>query len=311
MTQMSNKVESGNLKLPGVCMQSVEDFVEDENLAYSLKTKESYLYCLKRFLTWLEENQVYPEKVTPKILRLFLDQSNWSSNMRRLYGNSIKSYYRWAFGDDSPLINVKLPKDNAAAGRWLDYQQILAVADQFDQTRPEGIRNLAMLWVMIETGLRASEVCRLELKFLDVKKREFRVIAKGGKWRTGSLSIETMAALSAWLNIRKQYAKPGCGNVFVSVYGKRPGTQMTPSGLRANFARLGMRSGIGRLSPHDLRRTMANLYTDLGAPSRWTMEAGNWKDFNTFMRYTKSLKLRDIERWSPVVHVVNQGKAAG
>jgi integrase len=83
---------------------------------------------------------------------------------------------------------------------------------------------------------------------------------------------------------------------------------MTPGGLRANFRKYGIRSEIGALSPHDLRRTMATLLVDAGAPTRLVQELGAWSDVRMVERYTRNLKADQIEKYSPLVRSMKLSK---
>lgn len=145
-----------------------------------------------------------------------------------------------------------------------------------------------MLALMVETGIRESEVCRLELDHINLEGQHFDVLAKGRKWREGVFSKITAVYLDIWIAARKSYAAPGCPCLFVSVNGKTKGKGMTPGGLRANFRKFGDRANIGKLSPHDLRRTMATLLIQNSAPTRLVQILGGWADIRMVERYTRN-----------------------
>lgn len=76
---------------------------------------------------------------------------------------------------------------------------------------------------------------------------------------------------------------------------------MTPGGLRAIFRKFGWRvNSILKLSPHDLRRTMAMLLTKNGAPSRLVQELGAWDDIRMVERYTRNLEPDQIDQYTPL-----------
>ena len=62
---------------------------------------------------------------------------------------------------------------------------------------PIGKRNRTLILLMLDTGLRAAEVCRLEMRFLDLGTRHLSVLAKGEKWRTCIFGEPTAEALRA------------------------------------------------------------------------------------------------------------------
>lgn len=281
-------------------LEDVDRFLTLSN--YSEATSATYAYHLHRFAMWLYERQIETAgEITDTILIAYLKSQMWKQNTQRAAGNAAKTFLRWRFGADHPAAKIKLPKDNAAPGRYLDQEQLEALLALFDTTKPYGWRNLAMISLMVETGMRISEICRLEIMHVDLKKRHLDVIAKNQKWREGVFTELTAMCIDVWLNARNRYALPGVRTVFVSVNGKTKGAKLTPSGMRANFRRMGLRADIGRLSPHDLRRTMAMLLTAQGAPSRLVQELGAWDDIRMVERYTRRLRPSQIDQYSPII----------
>lgn len=271
--------------------EELEEFLVSR--AYQESTRATYEYRLSRWFAWLGSRDA-----TPQLVHRYLTVSGWSANTCRLAGNAIRSFYRWRYGPLHPIVTlVRLPHDDAPIGRHLERPALARVLGCLGSA-PVGTRNRAMIMVMAETGLRASEVAGLELRNLDAAARWFKARAKGGKWREGRYSRETAGAVDAWLEVRPRVARPGVGQVFVAVGGTRPGCRLTRDGMKAIFGAIGARAGIGRFSPHDLRRTMAILYTEQGAPSRWVMEAGGWRDLQMVVRYTRGFSLKEVDRYT-------------
>lgn len=271
---------------------------------YADSTKESYRYALARLEVWLTRRGWTLDDLTVERYHSFLNGHGWSSNMRRMYAAAIRAFLRWLGYHHHPVLKLKLPKDNAKPGRVLEMNDVRDLLAVFDTSTPVGWRNVAMIALMVETGLRVSEVCRLKISDLDLRRRQFVVLIKKQKWDEGKFSEQVAVYLSTWLQLRPRIAKKGCPYVFVSYLGKRPGTQMTPGGLRKMFRLFGARSEIGRLSPHDLRRTMATLLTELGAPSRLVQKLGRWDDIRMVERYSQRLKAGQIDRYSPIVSLM-------
>lgn len=284
-------------------LEDIQRFLDGSN--YTDATITSYRYALQRLSGWLDDRGLRIDNFDVSLFNSFLREHKWSNNMRRLYGNAIKSFLRWRYGPTQPALALKLPRDNARPGRSLDIAQVENLITSFDTSTAQGWRNLAMLSLMIESGLRASEICNLEIRYLDLVKFQFTVIAKRQKWRKGIFSQNTALYLDMWLSARKKVAAPDCSYVFVGILGSTPGHKMTPAGLRANFRKYGIRSEVGTLSPHDLRRTMATLLIEAGAPTRLVQELGAWDDIRMVERYTQNLKTQDIEKYSPVVRALS------
>jgi integrase len=75
---------------------------------------------------------------------------------------------------------------------------------------------------------------------------------------------------------------------------------LTTGGLRPVMRGWAKSAGIGRLSPHDLRRTFATVAIRLGAPSRIVQVAGRWSRLEMVERYTRTIEAADMDPWFPV-----------
>ena len=90
-----------------------------------------------------------------------------------------------------------------------------------------------------------------------------------------------------------------CSAFFVGFEGHRVGEQLTTTGLRCLFRKLGKQAGLAAFSPHDLRRTFATLTTEAGAPSRVVQVGGRWSGLELIVRYTQALQVKAIMPYLP------------
>lgn len=214
--------------------------------------------------------------------------------------NALKSFYGHVQGRRTIAKRLPMKRPPVAEHRTLKFGQALDVLAACDSMSPIGLRDMSMQALMLDSGLRAAEVCRLQLAKLDLDMRRLRVLVKGGHEGLGSFSIETTNYLSAWLAVRERYAR--CDRVFVGFEREQAarGAPLTPDGLRSIFRRIGRSAGLPAYSPHDLRRTFALLFTLMGGPSRVLQEAGRWHDLKLVERYTASLRLEAADPYLPM-----------
>jgi integrase/recombinase XerD len=278
----------------------IDQFLKKRRDDFTPATRASYGLHLRLLADYLIENGWDFTDLNEDRIQDYFDFRGWASNTRRLSGNATKSFLRWKYGPAHPLVHFRLPRDNARPGRYLNEDQVEILFKALDPHSAAGWRDRAMLGLMIETGLRVSEICRLETRYVDLVRRHLVVLAKGRKWREGVFSEGVAKNLETWMQIRKTVAVEGCPFLFVSVGGMKPGHGLTREGLKANIRRLGLRSGIGRLSPHDFRRTMATLLTERGAPTRLVQRLGGWGDIRMVERYTRNLKPGQIDQYTPL-----------
>ncbi|MEM4203736.1 MAG: site-specific integrase, partial [Candidatus Methanomethylicaceae archaeon] len=114
--------------------------------------------------------------------------------------------------------------------------------------RPTGLRNKALLMLMLDTGLRAGEVCRLEWEDIDLARGEIRILIhnRGIKSRPRIVYLGKQACKA----LQRYYLEQGGqGSVF----------NLTERGLRSLLKRIGDQAGV-HLYPHLLRHTFAVMY---------------------------------------------------
>lgn len=117
-----------------------------------------------------------------------------------------------------------------------------------------GARLKALLTLLVDTGLRASELCGLDLEDLDLNAGLLRVRhAKGGKEREVPFGQAARAALLSYLARRGELPTRA---LFVTHFGER----LDRGGLRRILIRAGARAGVPGVHPHRLRHTAATLF---------------------------------------------------
>jgi integrase len=269
-------------------------------------TKITYSHYLGFFEAWLKKNGIDWRSIDDDLALDWLDENPaWSDATRNNAACAIKSFYRWKFGSEHPVLKLTVRREDSGPQRTLDWEMLQQLLASLDTSQPKGVRDLAIITLMVDTGLRSSEICRLELRLLDLADRKLDVIVKGGKWGKAVFFDYTASCLEAWLAIRGNFAAPGVHNIFVSVGGDRRGTRLTTSGLRTIFRRMGFKSDLGLISPHDMRRTFATLASKAGAPSRVVQVAGRWSSIQMVERYTRALTASDLQPYSPINRIMD------
>jgi len=272
---------------------------------WSPVTQDTYRRALLRLA-----KEVEPESLkdwSPADFRHWLEgHDTWGESIRWLAYLAVRHYLRWKFGASHPALLYKFRRyERGKPQRTLTAEQVARLLDVIDTDTLTGKRNLALVYLLLDTGLRASEVCRLSLRHLDLEQRTFQVLAKGGQWRTGVFSPTAQEALRGWLQVRDEVAAEGVKNVFVAVGGAKPGRPLTRQGLRVIVMKLGQKAGI-KVTTHDFRRTFATLSLRAGAPSRLVQVAGGWKSLEMVERYSRAIVPQDFQRYFPAEYVLKQ-----
>lgn len=118
-------------------------------------------------------------------------------------------------------------------------------------------RNLAILSVLFDTGLRVGELCSLTVGDVDMTGRRLRVRdGKMGKDRLVPFGRTTQQRLRAYLGLEEREMGE---SLWLGERGTRTGEGLTPSGVKQMIRDLGRLAEVKgvRVSPHTLRHTFA------------------------------------------------------
>ncbi len=157
-------------------------------------------------------------------------------------------------------------------GNWLIREQAQRLIDAPDVSTLKGLRDRAILAVMVGGGLRRAEVARLT--WGDVQMREARwvivdLVGKGNRVRTVPIPSWVKVALDAWregLADELGFLPDEERRVFVSINkgGAISGEELTPQAVYNVVAQYAEEAGL-QVAAHDLRRTFAKLAHKGGA----------------------------------------------
>lgn len=280
-------------------------------------TLTQYEWHTLRLADWLAGRGVTePAALSKTLLREWGASlhEDWSPATVRQAVSAAKNFLTWCRDEeiiDEPLANaLRLPKNKKrAVYRTFTEEEISLLIARCDSTTAKGLRDIALIHLMIDSGLRASEVCRLRIGDIQVGVKSGEgftnvlvVKGKGGTELPSYFGQDTADALYAWLDVR--LARPGVEEVFVSVGGLTPGSPLTREGLRAMLYKLCDKVGIKRGSPHALRRAFACIAHDSGASSRQIMEWGRWSNIQMVERYTRAYEAgRRYAKHSPMDYI--------
>jgi site-specific recombinase XerD len=178
------------------------------------------------------------------------------------YHRHLRAFFAWLeeeeYIDDSPFRKIKPPIVRADQVQPFSPDQIVAFIEAA-RTSKYPARDEAIVRFLVDTGLRATELCELKREDCDLSELQARVLGKGNKVRTVCFGRRTTRALKAYLRLDEQH--PGAP-VFISERGLAAGEKLTRRGLLQLIGRLGRRAGIHRerCSPHTFRHTFAVEY---------------------------------------------------
>ena len=259
-------------------MKGVRDFLDTLGSAH---TRRAYARDLRDFAVWFRQSngdEPTPETVTPTDLR------EWRAHLARRYRPrtvnrklaAVRAFLAWAYERGlapGPPPRIRGVREQTTAPRWLTKQEetrllreaeraVLAAERMSDAAVFRAVRNLALLVLMLHTGLRVGEVERLRLSDVEQNGRTWRlrVRGKGRKERFVPLNAAARKALERWLRVREER-----GVFEEALFVGQRGHPLDASAIRRIVADLARRAGV-RATPHTLRHTFAKRLLDAGVP---------------------------------------------
>lgn len=240
----------------------IDAFVLDrKSQGMTPKTIRWHETSLLKFSSYLESiGDVPPSEWTASTLRgftIFLQEQDLSPASVRTHVNSIWAFARWLFEEEIIDVNIaekakkpRVPKKQKTSFTATEMKAMLDAAS----TTLNRYRDVAILYIMFDTGMRAQEVCNLTVG--DFHSAEGILMVRSGKGqkdRVTPISSKTSIAIHRYLGKHRSLKLDKHEPLFLN---KRHGA-LTPSGLIQLVKRIAKKSGVQGVHPHRFRHSSA------------------------------------------------------
>lgn len=201
-------------------IQEFLEYLEVEKNVSPL-TVRNYSHYLRRFVAWAKgQGKSKISDVTQDAVRqyrLYLsrlaggDGGTLSRKTQGYHVIALRSFLRWLIRTDRPALapdKIDLPKAEGHSLKFLTGEQVDRLLSAPSLSTIYGKRDKAILEVLFSTGLRVSELANLNRDKVDLERREFGVIGKGGRNRVVFLSSRAAEWVDSYLKSRNDNWQP-------------------------------------------------------------------------------------------------------
>ena len=189
--------------------------------------------------------------------------------------SAIRSFYRYLAREeilpDNPLMEVSAPKLDRRLPSFLTIEEMVQLLKAPDLANHQGLRDRAIIELIYASGLRVSELVKLNLGQINLDSNEIRVWGKGSKERVVLIGEPATMAITNYINRgRPKLAGKRSGDaLFLNRYGSR----LTERTVQMIFEKYAALAGLDKkVYPHLLRHTFATHMLDGGADLRVVQE---------------------------------------
>ena len=296
----------------------VDEFLEYLEVEKNLSplTIRDYRHYLNNFVSWQKNNSPVssPKDMTVELVRKYrvylahFNSLNGNLPLKKVTQNyyviALRSFLKYLIRKDIPVVSpdkIELPKTESRSLKFLDREQLERLLASPDISKEQGMRDKTLMEVLFSTGLRVSELCKLNRDQINLERKEFGVIGKGGRARVVFLSDRATIWLERYLAKRIDQSKA----LFIRYAGNQEPTEnmeklrLTTRSVQRIIEKYVRKARLPvKATPHVLRHSFATDLLMNGADLRSVQELLGHKNVATTQIYTHvtNAQLHDVHK---------------
>lgn len=277
-----------------IYIQEYENYLRLER-SLSANSVEAYVRDVSKLKQFLEisGSDITPLQVSMVELQNFIEYINelgMSAFSQARIISGLKSFYKFLLYegelDSDPTELLEAPKLGRKLPDTLSVEEIDQILAAIDHSKPEGMRNRAMLETLYSSGLRVSELIGLKMSNVHSDVGFLRIFGKGSKERLVPIGKEALKYIKIYREEVRIHLdiKPGNESfMFLNRNGRQLSRQMVFIVIKTLVEKAGIKKTI---SPHTFRHSFATHLIEGGADLRAVQEMLGHESITTTEIYT-------------------------
>jgi site-specific recombinase XerD len=249
------------------------------------RTIEDYLKVGTAYAAWCGERsgltrrdlQAYLAHMTP---------THSPAYVAKIY-RTLQQFFRFLLAEDvieaDPFAKMNTPHVPEQPVPLLSEQEVRRLLAACAGKEFEARRDTALVWLLLDTGLRVSELVGIDTEALDFRARSVLVTGKGRRDRTVVFGDRPAEAIRRYLRARAQHPRHEDPALWIGKKGR-----LTDSGVRQMLERRGDQAGVPGLHPHRFRHQFAHDWMSAGGNETDLMRLAGWRSRQMVARYGAS-----------------------
>tara|TARA_R110001592_G_scaffold43005_1_gene139527 strand:+ start:46711 stop:47610 length:900 start_codon:yes stop_codon:yes gene_type:complete len=263
---------------------------------------KAYRRDLFKLAAYCEDRNWMPLNMDLKALEeavMHLSKEGISANSQARFISSLKGFYKYLVLEDyrssNPAELLNAPRLSRKLPVYLEEDEVAAMINSVDLSKPEGMRNKAILETLYGCGLRVSELTDLRISDLFLKEDIIRVNGKGNKERLipiNALAQKRIELYRKEVRVHQEIMRGQEDFLFLNRRGKKLSRAMIFNIVKEAAYKAGIRKEI---SPHTFRHSFATHLVKHGADLRAVQDMLGHESITTTEIYThlSQQQLRD------------------
>ncbi len=257
------------------------------------RTITGYLDAVTRFGQYLAEmgmprdvTGIHREHVEAWVVAM-QDAGHRPASVANRY-RSIRVFFNWLVSEEeitrSPMDKMSTPAIPEIPVPLLPPDQVAKLLETCNGTTFDDRRDLAILRVLIDCGIRRTECANLKVDDADLDRDHIWVIeGKGRRSRQVAIHTKTVKAIDRYLRLRPRHPHHREDWLWLGRRGR-----LTSAGILQLVRRRGREIGVPNLHPHQLRHLAAHNDAQEGLSVPDMMMKYGWRDDSMARRYGAS-----------------------